>query len=448
MSLLSAYLQSQSKIAIQLYEQGSYVEAQDKLLSMNQLYPNSPEILATLGVVYGRQNDFQQAVECLKKAIQFKPDPRFYSNLSNIYKQMNDYRRAFAAVGKAIEIDPKLAGAWVNLGVIHSDLWQFDSAEQSYLKAITIDPNCVEAHFNLGCLKLLQGDYSTQSWLEYEWRLLTPDNLKLIPPFPRWAGQLLKDKRLLIRCEQGFGDTFQFVRYIFFLIEQGALITFICQPALKDILKIIFPDIQLFATNEILGEDFPQEYDYYTELLSVPKFFKSIPNVVPYITMGDIATIPKSIGIVWAGNAKHANDLERSLSNNELSFLIQELKTIPDISIYSFQMERSNPQLISDLHIQDYKPLIKNWIDTAYLISQMEVIVTVDTAIAHLASAMGKDVRILLPQRGIDWRWGLEGKDSVWYPIANLYRKNGSSNRNGWSDAFAELIRDLKDVYR
>jgi tetratricopeptide (TPR) repeat protein len=330
------------------------------------------------------------------------------------------------ALSRSIELAPS-AEALTELGVCHFQLRDPVSAEASYRKALQCDPEYAPAHANLGLTLLLQGNYE-EGFQEFDWRLKAEaKNFYHMEGFqaPMWKGEPLEGKTILIHAEQGFGDTLQFLRFVPMVAARGARVLLAVQPALRRLVAV-YPGVA-----ECLGiaEKLP-DIDFHCPLMSLPRIvgttLASIPDVVPLRLQQQPndrvgAGGPLRVGLVWAGNPGHLTDRERSIPLK--NFL--ELGTLGDaVSFISLQHGAAAKQLTDEhlpFEVQDACSTVKDFADTADIVAGLDLVIAVDTAIAHLAACLGKPVWVLLGPVP-EWRWALEGETTPWYPTMRLFR--------------------------
>ena len=348
---------------------------------------------------------------------------------------------AIAALREALRIKPDIAEAHNNLGNILRDRGLLDDAVAALRQSIRLTPDFAQAHYHLGVALLLKGD-SIDGWSEYEWRwrckhFAAPrGGLRQ----PRWDGGDLTGRTILLQADAGFGDTIQFIRYVPSVAASGGKVVLECPPQLHRLLKS-FPGIDRLIS---ASQPLPQ-FDVHCPVTSLPfslgAAIKEIPANVPYLNADDdlskqwnerlASTNELNVGIVWAGSVHHSNDRNRSLS----LALLGPLARIPGIAFHSLQKGKPADQIFlppEGMKLIDYATELNDFADTAALISNLDLIIAADTAVAHLAGAMGKPVWVLLPYAP-DWRWQLEREDSPWYPTMRLFRQKS------WGD-WAEVI--------
>ncbi len=314
-----------------------------------------------------------------------------------------------------------------------------------------LEPVEYVAHRNLG-FDLLTDGHLLEGFQQLEWRLQCPSYLAAegIPtlPVPRWDGSKLDGKTVLLWAEQGYGDNIQFIRYAPLVVERGGLVVIACPPVLGRLFKTVSGVSRIYTTPEDLSG---ASYDYHASILSLPYFFGTTLETIPEgpyllspmeLSVCLKATAGLKVGLVWAGNPEHANDQRRSLS---LAYLLPLLQ-LPGVSWYSLQVGPATREIIQlglARLIQDLNPQLHDFADTADAISRLDLVITVDTAVAHLAGAMGKPVWIMLPSEA-DWRWLESRTDSPWYPSARLFRQSWSGNWISVVKAVGKALTELR----
>ena len=433
-------------------------EAELYYLKAIELDPVNSEAYTNLGLVLENQKREEEAEQCHRKAVKLNPgSAEIHSNLAGLLaNRSGDSPEAENHYLQAIALSPGSAFPYSNFGVFLTNQKRDNEAERRFRQALTMDPCYQLAHLNLGFLLLSQGRFA-EGWIHNEARYDPglPDSGIPLPnlPFPKWRGESMTGKSLLVWLEQGLGDEIQFCRYLPQMKKQWGVhhITYVCKAPLKRLMATLQGVDAVIAYNEI-GSDI-QPHDYWTLPLSIPLYWKgeigTFPTRIPYLK-----ALPERIaywkprlpgdgfrvGLVWRGNAKHHNDNDRSLSG--LSILAP-LWTVPGVQFVSLQMglgadEANNPpQGQSLLHLGFD---IADFSDTAAILDQLDLLICVDTAVAHLAGALGKACWVLLPAYRTDWRW-LRGRiDSPWYPgVMRLFRQ---MSRGDW----APVIEDVREA--
>lgn len=411
--------------------------------------PSYADALNNCGVALREAKRFSEAVARYDRAIALRPDyAEAYSNRGVALKDLQQFDEAVASYDRAIAINPKYAEACSNKGNTLLEMAQFEAAVASYDQAISIKPDYAEAYWNKSLILLLQGNYKA-GWEHYEWRWAN-EKIGLNPRVfdqPLWRGEEeLEGKVILLHAEQGLGDSIQFCRYAALLRNCGAKVLIEVHQPLVALLK------GLDGVSDVVETGFPlPAFDYHCPMLSLPIAFKTdlsnIPNATPYLSssvekreyFSSKLGIKKllRVGLVWSGSAIHTNDSNRSL---KLADLIDILPT--DCEYISLQKEvrAVDVDVLGNSSIKNFSADIANFTDTAALCDLMDVIISVDTSVAHLAGALGKPTWVLLPHIP-DWRWLLDREDSPWYPNMRLFRQGGSKN---WTPVLQKLAENLK----
>jgi tetratricopeptide (TPR) repeat protein len=393
----------------------------------------------------------EAALESVGRAIALEPDNGdFYLTRGVIQRRAKLYDAAIESNRKSIELRPDHPAGYVNQGRLMDELGRTRDAMDYYEQAVAVDPECALAHFNRGLIQLQAGNYA-DGWRSYEWRwqaeLLAVYKEKRDCEQPLWTGeQPLEGKTILLWGEQGLGDTLQFCRYATLAAQRGATVILEVKKELIGLMGALAGVSRIVAK----GEPAPA-FDLHCPLMSLPLAFdtrvETIPAAVPYLTadpakvahwagvLGE-KTRPR-VGVVWSGNPKYQNDAERSITLGQFAPLFGE-----DCEFVVLQKElKATHKAVLGMkrNVRQFSGAIQDFSDTAALCELMDVIVTVDTSVAHLAGALGKPVWVLLPRRP-DWRWLLERTDSPWYPSAKLYRQS----EGGWSAVVDQVRADVR----
>jgi len=426
------YAEAHNNLGGVLMENGQLDEAIAAFRQAIALRPSYAVAHNNLGSVLRDKGQLDEAIAAYRQAIALNPNsPEAHSHLGNALKDKGQLDEAIAACRQAIALGPNYAGAHCNLGSALQGKGQLDEAIASYRQAIALNPNLPKAHHNLSLSLLARGDFQT-GWDEFEWRWKCKD----FPPprnfaQPQWDGCLLEGRTLLLHTEQGHGDALQFIRYLPLVAERGGKIVIECYAELQ----------RLFQTNTgrcqivVRGQPLPV-FDFHCPLLSLPRVFgtslANIPKDVPYLhadaedagrwqqRLADHSPLVK-VGLGWAGRPTHTNDRNRSMKLARLAPLGQA----PGARFFSLQKGAAAAEAQTPppgMELVDWTEELKDFADTAALISNLDLVIAVDTAVVHLAGAMGKPVWTLLPFNS-DWRWLLERQDSPWYPTMRLFRQ-------------------------
>ncbi len=346
-----------------------------------------------------------------------------------------------ASIQRALALAPDLVEAHINLGNARKSQRKVDEAAEAYTRALSLDPANPEAHWNFAQVLLLMGRLG-EGWAEYAWRTKCEEFSAVNWNFkqPLWDGSDLDGRTVLLYAEQGFGDTIQFLRYLPMVAAQGGDVILQCPPQLTRLFEAApaAADIQLVTK---IG-DIP--FDLQAPLHGLPGLFATtldtIPADVPYLRPpGDTPPALDSsgglkVGLVWAGNPKHKNDANRSVGFERF----QPLLDMEGIDLYSLQVgERGG----DNNKLTDLGKDLGDFADTAAAIGQLDLVITVDTSVAHLAGALGKPVRTLLPWLP-DWRWQRDRDDTPWYPTMRLFRQPAAGD---WDAVIGEVGAALRD---
>lgn len=447
------------------YELGEFKYA---IQNFNIVLLHDPQNLGAinnLGLVYYDLEEFDRSLRYFNKALELSPENALnFFNIANVYRSLGKFDIALIYYKRAVERDStirmgyvyigdilfnqgKEEAAWEyyniaagddaskaisfsNLGLDMMRQQEFDKALRYFDVALTAAEDIPEIHYNKSHIYLLQGKF-IKGWDEYEWRLKRSDNLQPEYEKPFLNCRDIAGKKILVTDEQGIGDSIQFVRYLSLLKNKGAFVIFACREKLMPLFrKLRGVDILVEKRS---GKVPDVEYDFHIPLLSLPNYFKtnsySIPDEIPYLTASAESVkkwVPEikdraklNVGLVWAGNPSHTNDENRSCS---LSVFEPFLDT-EGVDFYSLQKGKAGEQLEDDAHgVIDIAKNINSLEDTAAVISNLDLVISVDTSVAHLAGALGKPVVVLLPLLP-DWRWQFDRGDSPWYPTMKLLRQ-------------------------
>lgn len=443
-------------ISIALTAEHQYEKALEYLKKSQVLDPSNADTLCQIGNVLCEQKSYEQAIQYFQQALYKKPNtPGLLYNIATCYQYWGRHQEAIQYYEKTLRLEPHNHAAQYNLGNALQDMCRFEESIEAYRKAIAIDANNAGVHLNLGLLLLLTGNFE-QGWSEYEWRFdpLHPE-LKTIST-PMWDGQPIEDE-LLVWYEQGMGDSIQFIRYLEVLQEKGIkVIVSTAQPLIKLFKNCLKTPITVLNQE---SEDFSaNQYKYHVSLMSLPHILKtranSIPNAIPYILPPQLCKseliLPtvsgKKIGIVWAsGTANTGLYARKSIDISLLLRYLQDAINNQLVSVWSLQVGQDSHQIqpwVDNQSIFDPTPFIEDFYDTASIIKQLDLIITVDTSVAHLAGAMGKAVWLMLPFVP-DWRWQLERHDSPWYPTVRIFRQH---QKGDWNSLLREIKQELNKI--
>jgi tetratricopeptide (TPR) repeat protein len=475
-------------------QRGDFAKAEQHFLRALALRPDSAEALNNLGGVRQDRGELDSAEECFRAALRLQPDlAPAIQNLGHVLRLQGRLEEAERHCRRAIELDPASASAWSNLATVVGQRGDLHAAEALCRNAIGLDRTCIAAHCNLGSvlrqqarmpeaeasyrealkldpasdhtrydlaiLALLQGSYAEGLELyESRFRCRTPefaatrDSHAKAAGVPAWRGEPLAGKRIYVWSEQGLGDALMVMRYLPLLQARGAaVVTVQCDATLVRVMRAMGVDDVVTEISPVARDRF----DMQCSMMSLPFLFgtrsETIPNAVPYLDVppdlcaswsARLAGVSRPrIGVAWAGNRTLSDDARRSIRLTEFAPLLRRR----DVRWISLQKGEGAAQW--DQASREPSPFIdacNDFMDTAGLIANLDLVVTVDTAVAHLAGALGRRV-YLLNRFGSEWRWGLEREDSPWYPTLRQFRQRRPGE---WSDVIARVGQALDDELR
>ncbi|NET41067.1 MAG: tetratricopeptide repeat protein [Okeania sp. SIO2B3] len=437
--------QTHLNLAVALKKQQKFNEA----IIHNQIVlsrkPNYAEAWHNLGDIFKDKGEITESILCYQKAVNIKPNyADVYQNWGNIEKAQGNLLAAKNLYQKALSIKPNYADAYNNWANIEEAQGNLLLAKNLYQKALELNSEHIHAHFGLAFILLKQGDF-IQGFSEYEWRLQRKDLIRSFSQ-PLWDGSNFQGKILLVYTEQGLGDSIQFIRYIPLVKKLGGrVIVEYNQPGLKLLFTTISGIDELFFK----GESLP-DFDIHIPLMSLPRIFgttpETIPAEIPYLSVPKSINFPiplapeknLKVGICWQTNSTNKNSHERSCPVEYL----QPIINIDTVNFYILQKEVSSADLEwlnSQTKIHNNGTSFNNLADTAAAIKQLDLVITIDTVIAHLAGALGKPVWVML-NFDSDWRWLIDREDSPWYPTMRLFRQPKIGD---WHSVFIQVKEAL-----
>jgi len=410
------------------------------------------DALNAMGSILQKNGDIDGAAGYYQKALRVNPHiPEALNNLGTMMRDKGRFDEAETYYRKALCENPSFPAVLNNLGTVLRDKGRLDEAELYYRQAIELDPDFAEAHWNMAFTYLLGGNYRP-GWREYEWRWKIQDHYLHDLSQPLWDGSDIRGCTILLHAEQGIGDSIQFVRYAPLVAEKGARVIVACQKELVRLLQTVKNIEKVVA----YGSSFPK-FDLHCPLLRLPLIFdttlETIPSSVPYLS-SDPLTVSAwrerilqektqfSIGLVWAGSPSHINDRNRSCPRE----LLLRLTRLEGITFYSLQKGDAGRQAQyapEDMKLIDYFGALHDFSDTAAFIENLDLVISVDTAAAHLAGALGKAVWTMLPYAP-DWRWMLNCEDTPWYPTMRLFRQPSPGDWNAVIEHIFDSLKKLK----
>jgi Flp pilus assembly protein TadD len=431
--------------ALELHRVGRLAEAEAMYRRALAVDPNNPSALHLLGVVLHQNGRSAEGVLFIQRAISLAPHvPAFHNNLGEALRELDRCEDAIASYQRALKLKPAYPEALNNMGGEYGRLARMTEAIACLRQCIMLTPNDPDAHWNLAVALLLTGEWN-EGWNEFEWRLRRPESPGRSYPQPLWAGQPLAGKTLLLSWEQGFGDMVQFFRYVAVAKQFGGRVIVDVQPPLVNLLRAQRVADEVYAT----GDPLPA-FDYHAALMSVPRIVKTtlqtVPCDAPYLR-ADAARSrfwadrlqrdsTKKIGIAWAGRPEHRNDRRRSIPPD----LLKPLSAAANATFITVQPRPAHVPPPSGLPVWDLGIELGDFADTAALISQLDLIISVDTSVAHIAGALGKPTWLLLPFSP-DWRWLMRREDTPWYPTMRLFRQRKLGD---WVEAVGRVLNELR----
>lgn len=440
-----------------LVEQGLLDEAIAAFRRGVALNPNLPQIHTNLGNALRDRGLLEEAVVEFRRVIALNPPNQLadaYNNLGNTLCDLGKYEEAVGACRQALGLRPDFPGALTTLGVSLQYQGQLAEAEAAYRRAIAVEAGYPEAHKNLALLLLLRGDFGP-GWKEYEWRWRCEHfkHARWNVEQALWDGSDLRGRTILLHAEQGFGDTIQFIRYLPLVAARAGGVIFECGPELRRLLQGAAG-----VTRWLAAGDPPPPYDVHCPLMSLPRALgttaENIPGGGAYLRAdavgkewwrkelaGDRQRL--KVGLVWAGRPTNRNNLSRSITLQMLAPLGQ----VPGVSFYSLQKGEARAQARqppAGMELIDRSAELRDFADTAALLANLDLVIAVDTAVVHLAGAMGKRVWMLLPFMP-DWRWQLGREDSPWYPTVRLFRQTTNGE---WQSVIQRVAAALRQWSR
>jgi Flp pilus assembly protein TadD len=436
--------------AMELYKKGHLKEAGAIYQSLSTSYPDHVELMNVLGVINAKQGNTEEGVRLLKRAISIQPNyADAYFNLGLTMQLAAKYAEALPFYNKAIEINPNYNLAYCHRGLTLYHLGQYNDALANFETSIRLLPNYSKSYHNLSIIKLLLGQYG-EGWKLYEWRWQSGEMIdNRTRSQPLWLGkESVAGRTILLHAEQGLGDTIQFCRYAPLVEQLGASVVLKVQKPLVRLLKTLraSPNIRI-----VDQEHDPPQFDCHCPLMSLPLALSTsldnIPADVPYLfaepenlTIWRARLGPKSkprVGLVWSGAADHKNDRNRSISLETLKPLLQY-----NFEYHAIQKDirAEDADFLSKSEIVAHGEDLQDFVDTASLISEMDLIISVDTAIVHLAGALRRPVWVMLPFVP-DFRWMIGRDDSPWYPSARLFRQSGIGD---WASVISKVRTELE----
>jgi tetratricopeptide (TPR) repeat protein len=463
-----------------------YEDALEPFLEALKIEPHNKKIMYNIGVCYIHLKKYYLAIDILKKALSYDKDyynansnlavaykkighydkalthlMRLYKkhpddtdilfNLANTLSSLEEYQEAYNMYQKIIQSDPDNYKAYYGIGLLYNSLLEYDKAKKYFNKTIQLNPSYPDAFFALSLIQLRSKEYK-EGWINYEARWKANNPLKeLSYGTPMYNGESLEGKNILIQEEQGFGDNIQFIRYLDEIKKKNPKNIYF---ALREPLRKVFEKIDGIT---IVGDkEIVEDIDYTLSLLSAPRIFnttfETIPNTTPYLPSVKknlkkelkkaLQTKKLKVGFSFAGNPEHSNDYYRSIHFEVFSSLFNN----KNIEFYSLQIDYIPKNFATTIksypNVTDLKEYINDFYDTANILNHLDVVISIDSALAHFAGAYNKKTFLLLPKNA-EWRWFEDLDTSPWYPSMKLFRQNVLGS---WGDVLIECAQELDSL--
>lgn len=440
-----------AELGMTLFGLGLMDRALAALQEASRLEPDAAYYRLNLSGIYHHTGRFEDCIEVASRLV--KENPAFglaHMNLGLSYAGLRNWKFSLEHFEQAVQYLPDHCGAWLNLGLGYENRCDDDKANACFEKAVALEPNNSKAWICLGTNNLRRGCFK-KGWEQFSKRFDMDNSLALQGETPVWRGESLAGRSIHILAEQGLGDLVQFIRFAESLSKEGAQVFVSVPHRLRELLETVPGVAKCYSSSKEVPT-----CDYQSTVMELPRWLgideTNIPLAEGYLraeqpsaqllerfaALGD--TI--KVGIVWSGNPKHINDSRRSMS-----FLdVEPLLDVPNTSLINLQLGTRATQLRDhprSNEVYDWMHDDMNASETASLISQLDVVITVDTFVAHLAGALNIPTWICLPHSP-DWRWLTEREDSPWYRSVRLFRQDESRT---WDHVSQELVRALREAF-
>lgn len=437
-------------LSYQFIRAGELEKAQAHLLKASEIEPENIQIWSNLGVIAKKSQHYKSAVDYYNQGLKIDPEnTNLLSNIGSLLLHIKDFSQAIHFTKKALSIDQNLPNAWNNLGSCYFHCGRYEQSQACYEKAYRLNPNNPTVAFNLsGCLLRL-GEFQ-RGFALYEYRFTKDDEKAMVKNIhsPRWQQQSIIEQpkaKICLTCEQGFGDTIQFIRFIprllnMALFSKVQLIVHI-QPECQSLIAQSYPDLKVIANTE----PEPKTSLFHIPLMSLPLLCRLDPLNIPHTSYLQIAKeqtkkwqgqLPLSaesiaIGVVWKGSPTNFSAGHRSIEFDQFITLFADCPKAVQLVHLSVQQEphqqlldwlKNKPSSHANITLKEPKKNIENFADTATLIQQLDLVISIDTAVLHLSGALGQETFALIPFAH-DWRWFRHIQYSPWYPTMRLIRQ-------------------------
>lgn len=430
---------------IQAYSQGHLKDAAKHLTNHVTKFAKHVDAWKVLGICNFDLGNYSQAANAFEQTLHLQPnDHETWFNLAVCHVKNQNFHQAIDGYLHCLQLNPQNWKTFTALGDTYKAINNIEQAISSYVSAIHL--RGMDAHdllFKLSQVLLVNGAWD-EGWELFESRLALDTANRTHSNLAQWQGQTLEKKHILVECEQGFGDSIQFARYLHLLQNMGAQITLACPLPLMRLFEYSFPNVKLLPPHAQISAD---SIDFYVPMMSLAGLFKTrmsdLPRQDQYLCtppeyqakwswLGNLSGF--KVGIVWSGNPSHKNDKNRSIAFEQF------FNALPNHAHY-FSVQKSEDilHLKAPANLTVLGSEIESFADTAAICEQMDVVITVDTSIAHLCGALGINTWVLLPYSP-DWRWLLTRDDSVWYKSVRLFRQRDVGN---WDVVLREISEHL-----
>lgn len=436
-------------LGVQAYLNNDFPRAKDLFLQHLAINPNDLTVLHNVGITCVNMGQLDEALDYFKRPIEAGAANSLLS-AGVAYREKGQYHEALVHFAKSIAADSQYAAAYSNYGNTLREFNQPDLAIPFLQLAQKFNPDMVIAKLNESIAHLMMGNL-TEGWKNYEYRwYYESENASFKPqlPFVEWDGtQDLSDKTILVYNEQGFGDSIQFCRYLFMIQKLAKKVIYATRPELSEFFISNFPDILV-----IDGSNIPTPFDYHVPLLDLPKCFNTTIDTIPaqrqYLSASKKDTAKwkrtlgkktkKRVGIVWDSNKVAYTSRFRKIPLETLSYIFSDEHEFISLSVDSTEEEI---KFLRNNNVKTFDEKLKStFANTAGLVANLDLVITVDTAMAHLAGAMGIPTWVLLPNYACDWRWFMNRSDSPFYPTVRLFRQ---PSINEWSSVVVRIKSEL-----
>ena len=416
-----------------------------------EIKPDYVQAWKNKGIVLSDLGRFQEALRCYKQVLELLPhDAQAYSLCGHVFHRLGRFEEAIESYNCALHIRPNYAEVLYDRSLSLRELLRLEEAIESCEQAVRIRPHFAEAWWNQAEMLILLGDYE-RGWPMFHWRWRSGEYGKVMRHLepPLWLGEDdLVGKSILIHRDGGFGDTLNFCRYTSMLLARGAEVILEVQKGLVDLLETSFPEVQVIGNGEALPA-----FDWHCPLMNLPGALglslRQVPETGPYLHVPEAhlhrwksrlgSSSKPRIGLVWSGSSDHSNDRQRSMPLSHLTPLFAYSETLEFHCLQKLIRDRDR-DLAEELSLRLWEEELSDFAETAALVMEMDLVITVDTSMAHLAGALGKSVWVMLPHVP-DMRWLLHREDSPWYPeVMRLFRQ---PERGDWLSVIKRISEEL-----